>query len=119
MESSLQSNIYKRVDCPMHVINICCSGSGQWPASNGHHSSSSTGGGRDRVNGAPAPAGARPNLPEAMEMLNALPDSVKGCLLEAARLCGPAAIRAQENVINCWASQVNGTSSPGFLVRRH
>ena len=47
-------------------------------------SSSSSGGGIGRIP-------HRPNLPEAMQMLNALPESVKGCLLEAARLCGPAA----------------------------
>lgn len=59
---------------------------------------------------APGPAhahdGRRPNLPEAMHMLNSLPDSVKGCLLEAARLCGAAAGLAQENVLHSWAAQV-------------
>lgn len=49
----------------------------------------------------------QPLLPEAMQMLNALPESVKGCLLEAARLCGPsAACPAQENVLQSWAAQV-------------
>ena len=48
----------------------------------------------------------RPNLPEAMRMLNSLPDSVKGCLLEAAHLCGAAAGLAQENVLHSWAVQV-------------
>ncbi|BDA43947.1 probable transcription factor MYB44 at N-terminal half [Coccomyxa sp. Obi] len=47
----------------------------------------------------------RPNLPEAMHMLNSLPANVKGCLLEAARLCGAAAGRAQEHVLHSWVAQ--------------
>ncbi len=42
-----------------------------------------------------------------MRMLNALPESVKGCLLEAARLCGPAAPLAQRNLLAQWSSQAH------------
>lgn len=49
--------------------------------------------------------GGQPNLLEAMRMLNSLPASVKGCLLEAARLCGAAAGLAQDNVLHSWAAQ--------------
>ena len=49
---------------------------------------------------------ARPQLSDAMQLLNSLPDSIKGCLLEAARLCGSAAGNAQKNLLNQWHSQV-------------
>ena len=55
---------------------------------------------------AASPPPARPNLPEALQMLNALPASVKGCLLEAARLCGPSAGLAQERVLHSFLAQV-------------
>ena len=45
-------------------------------------------------------------LPEAMDMLNNLPESVKGCLLEAARLCGTGASNAQMSLINQWHTKV-------------
>ncbi len=45
-------------------------------------------------------------------MLHSLPDSVKGCLLEAARLCGAAAGLAQENVLHSWAAQVQKVLHP-------
>ncbi|KAK9808903.1 hypothetical protein WJX72_006082 [[Myrmecia] bisecta] len=50
----------------------------------------------------PAPAAQRPSLAQSMEMLNALPDSVKGCLLEAARLCGPATGLPPKDAIGAW-----------------
>ena len=45
-------------------------------------------------------------MPEAMQLLNSLPDSIKGCLLEAARLCGAQAGLAQKNLLNQWHMQV-------------
>lgn len=48
----------------------------------------------------------RPQMPEAMHLLNSLPDSIKGCLLEAARLCGSSAGLAQKNLLNQWHMQV-------------
>ena len=44
----------------------------------------------------------RPALSEAMIVLNSLPDSIKGCLLEAARLCGCSADIAQRNLLHQW-----------------
>ena len=49
-------------------------------------------------------------------MLNALPESVKGCLLEAARLCGPSAGLAQEHVLHSFVAQVVHAGCSLFLV---
>ena len=49
---------------------------------------------------------SRPDLSEAMLALNSLPDSIKGCLLEAARLCGSTADIAQRNVLHQWYLKV-------------
>lgn len=62
------------------------------------------------------PGGQQPNLPEAMQMLNALPESVKGCLLEAARLCGPSAGLAQEHLLTSFVAQ-RGEAPPGRAER--
>ncbi len=48
----------------------------------------------------------RPGVSEAMLVLNSLPDSIKGCLLEAARLCGSTADIAQRNVLHQWHLRV-------------
>jgi hypothetical protein len=60
------------------------------------------------------PGGQQPNLPQAMQMLNALPESVKGCLLEAARLCGPGAGLAQEHLLSSFVAQAR----KGFFFLR-
>jgi len=53
-----------------------------------------------------AAAGAGADLPQALAMLHALPPPLRGCLLEAARLCGRAAGGAQANLLSLhWAAQ--------------
>ncbi|KAK9843748.1 hypothetical protein WJX81_004868 [Elliptochloris bilobata] len=52
------------------------------------------------------PPGAYMDLAQALAMLNALPGALRGCLLEAARLCGGAAGAAQANLLSMhWAAQ--------------
>ena len=51
-------------------------------------------------------AGAYMDLAQALVMLNALPSALRGCLLEAARLCGSAAGGAQAHLLSMhWAAQ--------------
>ena len=52
-----------------------------------------------------------PSLPQAMELLNALPESVKGCLLEAARLCGSGVGAAQQRLLRASSAQVGPSTS--------
>ena len=46
-----------------------------------------------------------------MELLNALPESVKGCLLEAARLCGSGVGAAQQRLLRASSAQVGPSTS--------
>ena len=81
---------------------------GGLPGSSGQAGGNAGWRGAGELRSQPSPRAQRqPMLPEAMRMLSALPESVRGCLLEAARLCGPgAAGPAQENVLQSWVAQV-------------
>ena len=46
----------------------------------------------------------RPGLAESMELLNSLPESVKSCLLEAARLCSPTGGQRTRQRLGAWSS---------------
>lgn len=61
----------------------------------------------------------RPTLSEAMIVLNSLPDSIKGCLLEAARLCGCSADIAQKNLLHHWHLKACPSNGCGKIPNIH
>ena len=63
--------------------------------------------------------GACGDLAHALAMLNALPGALRGCLLEAARLCGSSAGGAQANLLSMhWASQARDAWALSWLAHQ-